>query len=167
MHVSAVFASSLALPWLQCFSLNQRQWSRDFRSWSASIWFCWCSFWHTGIQLFRERLSEKKGTRQSRKVLSAALSSLFFKAIWKNGKTGHGRMFAVLKESSKSRSDSYSVRNNRVLIISHIRIFARACFSENLSRNKCIISHIQSALASLLSQSSWLNVCHCQTRYQF
>ena len=78
-----------------------------------------------------------------------------------------GVCLRVLKESSKSRSDSYSVRNNRVLIISHIRIFARACFSENLSRNKCIISHIQSALASLFSQSSWLNVCHCQTRYQF
>ena len=45
----------------------------------------------------------------------------------------------VLKESNKSRFDSYSVRN-RVLIISHITF--RDCrvhiFSDNLSRNSCI-----------------------------
>ena len=44
-----------------------------------------------------------------------------------------------LKESSKSRFDSYSVRNS-VLIISHITF--RDCrvhiFSDNLSRNSCI-----------------------------
>ena len=45
----------------------------------------------------------------------------------------------VLKESNKSRFDSYSVRNS-VLIISHITF--RDCrvhsFSDNLSRNSCI-----------------------------
>ena len=45
----------------------------------------------------------------------------------------------VLKESNKSRFDSYSVRNS-VLIISHITF--RDCrvhmFSANLSRNSCI-----------------------------
>ena len=45
-----------------------------------------------------------------------------------------------LKESNKSRFDSYSVRNS-VLIISHITF--RDCrvhiFSDNLSRNSCII----------------------------
>ena len=44
----------------------------------------------------------------------------------------------VLKESSKRRLDSYSVRNS-VLIISHITF--RDCrlhtFSDNLSRNNC------------------------------
>ena len=44
----------------------------------------------------------------------------------------------VLKESSKRRFDSYSVRNS-VLIISHITF--RDCrlhtFSDNLSRNNC------------------------------
>ena len=48
----------------------------------------------------------------------------------------------VLKESSKSRFDSYSVRNS-VLIISHITF--RDCrvhmFSDNLSRNSCINKH--------------------------
>ena len=46
----------------------------------------------------------------------------------------------VLKESNKSRFDSYSVRNS-VLIISHITF--RDCrvhiFSDNLSRNSCIL----------------------------
>ena len=46
----------------------------------------------------------------------------------------------VLKESNKSRFDSYSVRNS-VLITSHITF--RDCrvhiFSDNLSRNNCII----------------------------
>ena len=45
----------------------------------------------------------------------------------------------VLKESNKSRFDSYSVRNS-VLIISHITF--RDCrvhiFSDNLYRNSCI-----------------------------
>ena len=45
----------------------------------------------------------------------------------------------VLKESNKSRFDSYSVRNS-VLIISHITF--RDCrvhmFSDNLSLNSCI-----------------------------
>ena len=48
----------------------------------------------------------------------------------------------VLKESSKSRLDSYSVRKN-VLIISHITF--RDCrvhiFSDILSRNSCILLH--------------------------
>ena len=46
----------------------------------------------------------------------------------------------VLKESNKSRFDSYSVRNS-VLIISHITY--RDCrvhiSSDNLSRNSCIL----------------------------
>ena len=45
----------------------------------------------------------------------------------------------VLKESNKSRFDSYSVRNS-VLNISHItlRDFLVHIFSDNLSRNSCI-----------------------------
>ena len=47
----------------------------------------------------------------------------------------------VLKESNKSRFDSYSVRNS-VLIISHIAF--RDCrvhsFSDNLSRNSCMLN---------------------------
>ena len=50
--------------------------------------------------------------------------------------------FQVLKESSKSRFDSYSVKNS-VLIISHITF--RDCrvhiFSDILSRNSCMLLH--------------------------
>ena len=50
-----------------------------------------------------------------------------------------GICLRVLKESNKSRFDSYSVRNS-VLIISHITF--RDCrvhiFPDNLSRNNCI-----------------------------
>ena len=76
--------------------------------------------------------------QQSWKVLWVVLSSLFYKQIWKNGRRGHGLMFASArwKESNKSRFDSYSVRNS-VLIISHITF--RDCrvhiFSDHLSRN--------------------------------
>ena len=47
--------------------------------------------------------------------------------------------FLVLKESNKSRFDSYSVRNS-VLIISHITFLDCRVhsFSDNLSRNSCI-----------------------------
>ena len=57
-----------------------------------------------------------------------------------NGTRGHGLCFRVLKRRSKSRCDSYSVRNS-VLIISHIAF--RNCrvhfFSDNLSRNSCML----------------------------
>ena len=45
----------------------------------------------------------------------------------------------VLKESNKSRFDSYSVRNS-VLILSHItfRDSRVHIFSDNLSRNSCM-----------------------------
>ena len=52
----------------------------------------------------------------------------------------------VLKESNKSRLNSYSVRNS-VLIISHITF--RDCrvhsFSDNLSRNNCILNPLKSS----------------------
>ena len=81
-----------------------------------------------------------KCTRQPRNVSCVVLSSLFFKEIWNSGRRGHGHIcLRVLKESNKSRFDSYSVRNS-VLIIS--RITLRDCrvhiFSDNLSRNSCI-----------------------------
>ena len=48
--------------------------------------------------------------------------------------------FLVLKESNKSRFDSYSVRNS-VLIISHItlRDYRVHIFSDNLSQNSFIL----------------------------
>ena len=60
------------------------------------------------------------------------------------GLTGHRRMFAI-KESNKSRFDSYGVRNS-VLIISHITFSGLKrvhMFSDNLSRNSCIHGNIK------------------------
>ena len=57
----------------------------------------------------------------------------------KNDTRDHRLCFPVLKRSSKSRFNSYGVRNS-VLIISHIT-FRDCCvhfFSDNLSRNRCI-----------------------------
>ena len=55
----------------------------------------------------------------------------------------------VLKESNKSRFDSYSVRNS-VLLICHITF--RDCrvhiFSDNLSRNSCIYVVARSLLSN-------------------
>ena len=95
------------------------------------------------IQLFRERLSEKKRTPQSRKVLRVVLSSLLldFGISGKSDKMARDAMdvcLRVLKESQKSRFDSYSVRNS-VLIISEITLAVGICrvhfLSDNLSRN--------------------------------
>ena len=82
----------------------------------------------------------KKCTRQSRKVLWVVLSSLFFKEIWENGTRGWMEIcLRMLKESNKSRFESYIVRNSE-LIVSHTTF--RDCrvhiFSDNLSRNSCI-----------------------------
>ena len=70
----------------------------------------------------------------------------------------------VLKESSKSRFDSYSVRNS-VLIISHItfRDFRVHIFSDNLSRNSCIITHSAVKVEVITSAcgSTFVFLCFC------
>ena len=62
-----------------------------------------------------------------------------------------GVRLRVLKESNKSRLDSYSVRKS-VSIISHITF--RDCrvhsFSDNLSRNSCIQTVFENTKASAL-----------------
>ena len=88
---------------------------------------------HTAIS---GKVVGKKCSRQTRKVLWVVLSSLLFK---RRAREAMDVCLRVLKESNKSRFDSYSVRNS-VLIISHITF--RDCrvhmFSDNLSRNSCI-----------------------------
>ena len=58
----------------------------------------------------------------------------------------------VLKESNKSRFDSYNVRRKSALIISHITF--RDCrvhsLSDNLSRNSCIQTVFENTKASAL-----------------
>ena len=58
-----------------------------------------------------EKGCRKKCTRQSRKVLWVVFSSLFFKEISKNGKKGHGRMFASAKGKQQKQ-----VRDSRATV---------------------------------------------------
>ena len=104
--------------------------------------------------------------RLSRKVLWVVLSSLFFNDIWKNCTRDKAMdvCLRVLKESSKSRFNSYSVRNNE-LIVSHITF--RDCrahiFSDNLSRIIEIAKFVE--ISHLLRKSCLLLFCfhgHCQ-----
>ena len=69
------------------------------------------------IQLFRERLSEKS-TRQSRQVLWVVWVPFSSKKFGRIAGETMDICLRVLKESSRSRFDSYSVRKS-VLIISH------------------------------------------------
>ena len=52
-----------------------------------------CTSWYS----YFEKGCRKKCTRQSRKVLWVVLSLLFFKEIWENGTSGHGRLFVSAK----------------------------------------------------------------------
>ena len=88
------------------------------------------------IQLFRERLSEK--VHATHRYCGWFLVHCFSKKFQTMAREAMDVCLRVLKESNKSRFDSYSVRNS-VLIISHITF--RDCrvhsFSDNLSRNSC------------------------------
>ena len=92
------------------------------------------------IYNYFEKGCRKKCTRQSRKALWVVLSLLFLKRNLKElvGKAME-MCLRVLKESNKSRFDSYSRQKQ---YIDHIPYYlsglSRARFSDNLSRNSCI-----------------------------
>ena len=71
----------------------------------------------------------------------------------------------VLKESNKSRFDSYSVRKS-VLIISHITF--RDCrvhsFSDNISRNSCIYKKSMEIVVQKRDKTSAVSVIHVYLR---
>ena len=73
-----------------------------------------------------------KCSRQPRKVLWVALSSLFFKEIWKNGRRIHGHMSAIAKGKQKKTGKVYWTYPILPFGLS------RAHFSHNLVRNSCI-----------------------------
>ena len=57
--------------------------------------------WSIVYSYFEKGCRKKIYTWQSRKALWVVLSSLFFKEIWKNGKSGHGHMSASTKEKQQ------------------------------------------------------------------
>ena len=103
--------------------------------------FCVCFL--SRIYCYFEKGCRIKCTRQTRKILLVVLSSLFFKKkLERMAREAMDICLRVLKESNKSRFDSYSVRNS-VLIISHVTF--RDCrvyiFPDNLSRSSGMEQH--------------------------
>ena len=104
-----------------------------------------CAFLRPGsnvafhIQLFRERLSENVHATIPERYCGWFWIHRFSKRFERMTREAMDVCLRVLKESNKSRFDSYVVRNS-VLITSHITI--RDCrvhsFSDNLSRNSGI-----------------------------
>ena len=91
------------------------------------------------IYSYFEKGCRKKCTRKSRKYRVWFLVHCFLKKFQTMAREAMDVCFLVLKESNKSRFDSYSIRNS-VLIISHITFLDCRVhsFSDNLSRNSCI-----------------------------
>ena len=88
------------------------------------------------LQLFRERLSGKVHATILKGIVGGFEFPFFQRNLKELARKAMEMCLRVLKESNKSRFDSYSVRNS-VLIISHITF--RDCrvhiFSDNLPRN--------------------------------
>ena len=91
---------------------------------------------HYRILLFRERFSEKCARDNPERYCGWFWILCSSKKFERMAREAMDVCLRVLKESNKSRFDSYSVRNS-VLVISHITF--RDCrvhiFSDNLSRN--------------------------------
>ena len=100
----------------------------------------WCTY-ILGYTLYScfEKGCQKKCMRHSRKVLWVVFRSLVSKKFQRMAREATDIFLWVLKESNKSRFDSYSVRNN---CIDHIHITFWDCrvhsFCDNLSRNSRI-----------------------------
>ena len=96
--------------------------------------------WLGCLQLFRERLSEKVHAIIPKGIVSGFEFTVLSKKFERMAALANICPWPLVKESKKSRFDSYSVRNS-VLLISHITF--RDCrvhiFSDNLSRNSCLL----------------------------
>ena len=92
-----------------------------------------------GIQLFRERLSEKVHVT----IPKGIVAGFEFTVVQRNLKEGHAEAMdlclRVLKESNKSIFEGYCVSNS-ALIISHVTFWDCHVHivSDNLSRNSCV-----------------------------
>ena len=113
-------------------------------TWASSSCLYVCSLERNAgnVYSYFEKGCLKKCTWQSRKALWVVLISLFFKESQDiMAREATDICLWVLKESNKSRFDSYQVRNS-VLIISHITF--RDCrvhiIFDYLSRNSCLQS---------------------------
>ena len=116
-----------------------------------------CPFLRSGsnvafqIQLFRERLLEKVYATIPERYCRWFWIHCFSKKFKRTTREAMDVCLRVLKESNKSRFDSYSVRNS-ALIISHVTF--RDCrlhiFSDNFSRSSCICVKFNANKGNLL-----------------
>ena len=94
------------------------------------------------IQLFRERLSEKVHATIPKGIVGGFEFSVLQRNLKELARTAMEKCFRVLKESNKSRFDSYS-RQETLYWSYPMHGTFRDCrvhiFSDNLSRNSCII----------------------------
>ena len=99
-------------------------------------WSDWLISFYTAIS---RKVVRKSARDNPERYCGWFLVHCFSKKFQRMAREAMDVCLRVLKESNKSRFDSYSVRNS-VLIISHITF--RDCrvhiFSDNLSRNSCI-----------------------------
>ena len=94
----------------------------------------------SNIQLFRERLSEKVHATIPKGIVGGFEFSILRRNLKELARKAMEMCFLVLKEGNKSRFDSYGRQEQ---CIDHIPYclsgLSRAHFSDNLSRNSCII----------------------------
>ena len=92
------------------------------------------------IQLFRERLSEKVHATIPKGIVGGFEFSVFQRNLKELARKAMEMCLRVLKESNKSRFDRYSRQKQ---CIDHIPYYLSALslahFSDNLSRNSCIL----------------------------
>ena len=93
-----------------------------------------------GIQLFRERLSEKVHATIPKSIVGGFEFTVLQRNLKELARKAMKMCLRVLMESNKSRFDSYSRQEQ---CIDHIPYYlsglSRAHFSDNLSRNSCIL----------------------------
>ena len=110
------------------------------RSASLAFSFVCSQFCTYCIELFRKRLSEKVHATIPKGIVGGFWFTVFSEKFQRMAREAMDICLPILKESNKSRFDSNSVKNS-LLNISHIT-FRDCCvhsFSDNLSRNSCIV----------------------------
>ena len=93
------------------------------------------------LQLFPERLSEKVHATIPKGIVGGFEFSVLQRNLKELARKAMEMCFRVLKESNKSRFDSYSCQEQGIDHIPYcLSGLSRAHFSDNLSRNNCIHS---------------------------
>ena len=99
-----------------------------------------CNFYFLSIQLFRERLSEKVHATIPKGIVGGFEFSVLQRNLKELARKAMEMCFRVLKESSKSRFDSYSRQEQ---CIDHIPYCLAGLSRAHFSRNSCIHYDIQ------------------------